>query len=113
MGSQNYEFQGWLGLDKNAAKGQMKWDKFEPKPFEETDVDIEISHCGICGSDIHVLRAGWGPTPYRKFPLWSPWLEWDLLTAHKHAASATRSSEKPSALAAKPSVVSRSATALV
>ncbi|CAG9988310.1 unnamed protein product [Clonostachys byssicola] len=59
-----YEFQGWLGHSPDAANGSMKWGPFEPKRWEEDDVDIEISHCGICGSDIHVLRSGWGETPY-------------------------------------------------
>jgi len=27
-------------------------------------VEIEISHCGICGSDIHTLTSGWGETKY-------------------------------------------------
>ena len=58
------KFQGWLGLDKEAANGKMVWKSFEPKSFEETDVDIKITHCGICGSDIHTLRSGWGPTNY-------------------------------------------------
>lgn len=57
------EFQGWLGLDKNAI-GNMKWQSFEPKPWEETDVEIKITHCGICASDIHTLRSGWAPTDY-------------------------------------------------
>ena len=47
-------FQGWLGLDKDSAQGKMVWKSFEPKPFDETDVDIKITHCGICGSDLHV-----------------------------------------------------------
>lgn len=60
------EFEGWLGVDKSAAKGNMQWGKFEPKKWQEDDVDIEISHCGVCGSDLHMLSSGWGPTPYRK-----------------------------------------------
>ena len=60
----NYKFQGWLGLDKDSANGKMVWKAFEPKPFEDTDVDIKITHCGICGSDIHTLRSGWGQTNY-------------------------------------------------
>jgi D-arabinose 1-dehydrogenase-like Zn-dependent alcohol dehydrogenase len=55
---QDYQFQGWVGLDKNAV-GNMKWQTFEPKPWEETDVDIKITHCGICGSDLHTLSSGW------------------------------------------------------
>lgn len=64
--NQEPNFEGWMGLDKNSAQGNMVWQKFpNPKKFEETDVDIQISHCGICGSDIHTLRSGWGPTLYR------------------------------------------------
>lgn len=65
---QDYTFAGWMGLDKDSIKGQMVWQDFPQdfKPFEETDVDIQITHCGICGSDTHTLSSGWGPTPYRK-----------------------------------------------
>jgi hypothetical protein len=59
------KFEGWLGKDKDSVKGKMEWGQFEPKKWTEDDVDIEISHCGICGSDLHMLSSGWGPTPYR------------------------------------------------
>ncbi|KAK9357494.1 chaperonin 10-like protein [Lipomyces starkeyi] len=58
------KFVGWLAYDESSAAGNMKWGVFESKPFTEDDVDIEITHCGICGSDIHTLRSGWGPTMY-------------------------------------------------
>jgi hypothetical protein len=45
--STSYKFQGWLGLDPNSANGNMVWQEYEPKPFEETDVDIRITHCGM------------------------------------------------------------------
>ncbi|EAU32162.1 conserved hypothetical protein [Aspergillus terreus NIH2624] len=64
MAATNYKFEGWMGLDPSAINGNMVWQEFEPKPWEETDVDIKISHCGICGSDLHTLRSGWGPTNY-------------------------------------------------
>ncbi|KAI9677369.1 MAG: hypothetical protein M1817_006321 [Caeruleum heppii] len=64
MAQQDYKFQGWLGLDKGSAKGQMKWQPYEPKTWEESDVDIRVTHCGICGSDLHTLRSGWAPTLY-------------------------------------------------
>ncbi|XTI96106.1 chaperonin 10-like protein [Cenococcum geophilum] len=32
--------------------------------FTATDVDIRVTHCGICGSDIYTLRSGWAPTKY-------------------------------------------------
>lgn len=60
----DYKFEGWMGLDKDSVNGNMVWQEYEPKPWEETDVDIEITHCGICGSDLHTLRSGWGQTIY-------------------------------------------------
>ena len=64
MAPKQEQFEGWCGLGPESAKGKMVWQGYEPKPFEESDVDIEISHCGVCGSDLHVLSSGWGPTPY-------------------------------------------------
>lgn len=76
------KFEGWFGLDKETGIGGMKWQEFDPKVFEETDVDIKITHCGmlinqgfsfgdylhfilgVCGSDIHSLRSGLFPTDY-------------------------------------------------
>lgn len=58
------KFEGWVGLDADSANGNMKWQTYDAKTWEEEDVDIEISHCGVCGSDLHTLRSGWGETPY-------------------------------------------------
>ncbi|KAJ9498927.1 hypothetical protein LTR99_004991 [Exophiala xenobiotica] len=60
----DYKFRGWMGLDESSVDGKMVFQEYEPKPFEESDVDIKITHCGVCGSDIHTLRSGWGPTLY-------------------------------------------------
>jgi D-arabinose 1-dehydrogenase-like Zn-dependent alcohol dehydrogenase len=60
----DYKFEGWVGHDTSAAEGKMVWGEYEPKPWRETDVDIRITHCGVCGTDSHTLRSGWGPTPY-------------------------------------------------
>jgi threonine dehydrogenase-like Zn-dependent dehydrogenase len=49
----NPQFQGWLGKTPESVQGKMEWGQFEPKKWTEDDVDIEISHCGICGSDLH------------------------------------------------------------
>merc|ERR1712029_274775 len=59
------KFEGWLGMGPESAKGKMEWGAFpNPKKRTEDDVDIQITHCGICGSDLHTLSSGWGPTPY-------------------------------------------------
>jgi len=60
----DYSFKGWMGLDPKSVQGNLKWQQYEPKTWEETDVDIKVTHCGICASDLHTLRSGWGPTMY-------------------------------------------------
>lgn len=61
----DYKFVGYMGLDKDCVKnGKLVQQEFTPKPFTEDDVDLKITHCGICGTDIHVLRAGWGAPNY-------------------------------------------------
>lgn len=39
---------------------------FQPKTFADDDVEIAITHCGVCGSDVHTLTQGWGAS---KLPL--------------------------------------------
>ncbi|SHO75990.1 Similar to S.cerevisiae protein ADH6 (NADPH-dependent medium chain alcohol dehydrogenase) [Malassezia sympodialis ATCC 42132] len=34
---------------------------FELKTPEDDDVEVSITHCGICGSDLHTISGGWGP----------------------------------------------------
>lgn len=63
MAGQDYKFEGWLGHDESSADGKLVWGEFEPKPWEETDVDIRVTHSGICGTDIHTLRSGWVRSP--------------------------------------------------
>lgn len=63
MGSADYKFEGWMGLGPEAGEGKMVWQEFQPKEWEETDVDIKVTHCGICGSDLHTLRSGWVSVP--------------------------------------------------
>lgn len=60
-------FTGYGVVDEVAGK---KYDltklSYTPKHFNELDVIIKISHCGICGSDLHILSNGWpSPTSYQ------------------------------------------------
>lgn len=38
--------------------------KLDLRKWDEDCVDIDITHCGICGSDIHTIDEGWGPTEF-------------------------------------------------
>lgn len=42
--------------------------QFERRAPRPDDVVIEISHCGICHSDIHTVRSEWGPAMYPCVP---------------------------------------------
>jgi alcohol dehydrogenase (NADP+) len=37
--------------------------EFKLKTFEDRDIDIAIDACGVCGSDVHTITAGWGEAP--------------------------------------------------
>ncbi|KAI9043544.1 NAD(P)-dependent alcohol dehydrogenase [Aspergillus affinis] len=54
-------FQGWVAHD---ATSPLTFTTFTAKPFEPTDIEIDITHCGICGTDLHTLRSGWAPADY-------------------------------------------------
>ncbi|KIP01781.1 hypothetical protein PHLGIDRAFT_112754 [Phlebiopsis gigantea 11061_1 CR5-6] len=65
MSKSELQFKGYALVDpKNFTDLQVK--TFKPKPFEENDVEIAITHCGVCGSDVHTLKQGWGES---KLPL--------------------------------------------
>ncbi|KAF3762669.1 GroES-like protein [Cryphonectria parasitica EP155] len=65
MGSTtDYMFEGWTAKDATGIEGKMNWQEIKPKAWEETDVDIKVTHCGMCGSDLHFLSNGWGASNY-------------------------------------------------
>jgi len=39
---------------------QFEKKDLKPKPFGDSDVDVQIECCGVCGSDIHTISGGWG-----------------------------------------------------
>ncbi|KAI5480107.1 hypothetical protein MNV49_001767 [Pseudohyphozyma bogoriensis] len=60
----DYKFEGWLGYDKTAVEGNMRWGEYTPQKWDENDIDIQVLYSGICGSDIHHLSEGWRPEPW-------------------------------------------------
>ncbi len=52
----------------NSKDSDLKPFSFERREPKADDVVIEISHCGICHSDIHTARSEWGPTQYPCVP---------------------------------------------
>ncbi|ROT35152.1 GroES-like protein [Sodiomyces alkalinus F11] len=60
----DYKFEGWVAHDASSVDGNMKWQTYTPKPFTASDIDIKITHCGVCGTDLSSLRSGWKPADY-------------------------------------------------
>ncbi|RPD54028.1 GroES-like protein [Lentinus tigrinus ALCF2SS1-6] len=60
----------------------LKVTDFKPKTFEADDVEIAITHCGVCGSDVHTLTQGWGES---KLP---------LIVGHEIIGTVTRVGDK-------------------
>ncbi|KAI9258785.1 chaperonin 10-like protein [Phascolomyces articulosus] len=57
----NDSFYGWAC----PGKGQpLEWRQLPLKTFQDDDVEIKITHCGICATDLHVMNSDWGPTDY-------------------------------------------------
>ncbi|TMW61697.1 hypothetical protein Poli38472_010760 [Pythium oligandrum] len=42
--------------------------EYQARPLGLEDVEIAISHCGICGSDLHTITSGWGGANYPVVP---------------------------------------------
>jgi alcohol dehydrogenase (NADP+) len=56
------QFEGFMVHDpKNWSTFHKQ--KFDTKNFEDSDVDIKIECCGVCGSDVHTITGGWGEVP--------------------------------------------------
>lgn len=51
-----------------APKAMLVPHQYEPAPLGPFDVEIAISHCGICHSDIHLIDDDWAMTTYPLIP---------------------------------------------
>lgn len=47
--------QCWVAHDNHAIKDGLVWEDLALRSAEDTDVDIEVTHCGICGTDTHTI----------------------------------------------------------
>ena len=53
------------GLAVHAAGAQLVPYRYEPGELKANEVEVKISHCGVCHSDIHLIDNDWGLS---KFP---------------------------------------------
>jgi uncharacterized zinc-type alcohol dehydrogenase-like protein len=58
-------FHAWAA---HREKGALKPFVYEPEPLGPHDVEIRISYCGICHSDVHLVDGDWGVGRYPMVP---------------------------------------------
>ncbi len=56
------------GLAAHAAGAELLPFRYDPGPLGPQDVEIEISHCGVCYSDLHLISNEWGISQYPFIP---------------------------------------------
>jgi uncharacterized zinc-type alcohol dehydrogenase-like protein len=52
----------------SAAKKPLKNYAYEPAQLKPDEIEIQISHCGICHSDVHMIDNDWGMSKYPLVP---------------------------------------------
>ena len=56
------------GFAVHAAGAQLLPYKFDPGELKPDEVEIKISHCGVCHSDVHLIDNDWGVSKYPFIP---------------------------------------------
>ena len=56
------------GFAAHAAGAELLAYKYNPGELNEDEVEISITHCGVCYSDIHLIDNDWGNSKYPFIP---------------------------------------------
>jgi alcohol/geraniol dehydrogenase (NADP+) len=56
------------GLAVHAAGAQLLPYKYDPGELKGNEVEVKISHCGVCHSDVHLIDNDWGLSKYPFIP---------------------------------------------
>lgn len=56
------------GLAAHAAGAQLVPYKYDAGVLGEDEVEVKISHCGVCHSDVHLIDNDWGLSKYPFIP---------------------------------------------
>jgi uncharacterized zinc-type alcohol dehydrogenase-like protein len=56
------------GLAVHAAGAQLVPYKYDPGELGRDEVEVSISHCGVCHSDVHLIDNDWGLSKYPFIP---------------------------------------------
>lgn len=58
-------FTGYVCKSKGA---ELEKSDFEVGELGPNEVDIKVTHCGMCYSDVHVMEDDWGVSKYPFVP---------------------------------------------
>jgi uncharacterized zinc-type alcohol dehydrogenase-like protein len=56
------------GLAVHAAGAHLLRFKYDPGELKADEVEVRISHCGVCHSDVHLIDNDWGISKYPFIP---------------------------------------------
>jgi uncharacterized zinc-type alcohol dehydrogenase-like protein len=56
------------GLAVHAAGAHLLPFKYDPGELKPDEVEVKISHCGVCHSDVHLIDNDWGMSKYPFIP---------------------------------------------
>jgi uncharacterized zinc-type alcohol dehydrogenase-like protein len=56
------------GLAVHAAGAHLLPFKYDPGELKADEVEVKISHCGVCRSDVHLIDNDWGMSRYPFIP---------------------------------------------
>ena len=56
------------GLAVHAAGAHLLPYKYDPGELKVDEVEVKISHCGVCHSDVHLIDNDWGSSKYPFIP---------------------------------------------
>jgi len=79
------------GLAAHAAGAELLPFKYDPGELGLQEVEIAITHCGVCHSDLHLIANDWESASIRSFPatrLWARSRRWDPRCSCSRWASA-------------------------
>ena len=56
------------GLAAHAAGAELLPFRYDPGELRAQEVEILISHCGVCHSDLHLIANDWGISQFPFIP---------------------------------------------
>ena len=56
------------GLAVHAAGAQLVAYRYDPGELKPNEVEVKITHCGVCHSDVHLIDNDWGSSRYPFIP---------------------------------------------